>query len=152
MNPIASRLTHDHQELDVLLRRLAEDAAAPVPGALQATWSQVENKLIRHMEAEERFLLPLLEASDPDEVARVRREHIQLRDLLSELGVAIELHTVRAPNILQLVEFLDAHAQHENEALYRLAGDKASSAIEHRIAQLLKQGAAAVSKVSARIL
>jgi len=152
MNPISARLTKDHQELDGLLRRLAEDAAAPLPGALEKTWCLFEARLIRHMEAEERFLLPLLEASDPDEVARIRREHFQIRDALTELGVAVELHTVREPEVQRLIELLDAHAAHENEALYRLAGDKASSTIDHGVAQMLKQGAAAVlSSVSERV-
>ncbi len=144
MNPIAARLSKDHQELDTLLRRLGEDAAAPVAGALEATWGVFEAKLIRHMEAEERFLLPLIEASDAAEVARIRREHVQIRDALTELGVAVELHTVREPDITRLVQLLEAHAEHENGALYRLAGDKASTAIEHGIAQLLKQGASAL--------
>lgn len=147
MNSIAAKLTKDHRELDAILRCLAQDAQAPVPGTLQATWSMFETKLIRHMQAEEYYLLPLLEASDPAEVARIRLEHAQIRDSLTELGLAVELHTVREANILELVELLEAHAKHENGALYRLAGDKASSAVEHGIGQLLKHGAAAVAAV-----
>jgi hypothetical protein len=102
------------------------------------------------MSAEEQFLLPLLEASDPAEVARIRAEHLRIRDSLTELGLAVELHTVREPRITELVRLLEAHAEHENTALYRLAGDKASSAVEHGLAQLLKHGvslaASAVSK------
>lgn len=132
----------DHDELDILLRCLAQDALAPVPGTLQATWAKFETKLIRHMEAEERFLLPLLEASDPAEVARIRLEHARIRDALSELGVAVELHTVREASITELIELLQDHAQHEDVALYRLAGEKASAAVEHGISQLLKHGGA----------
>ncbi|HVY32258.1 MAG TPA: hemerythrin domain-containing protein [Polyangiaceae bacterium] len=149
MNSIAAKLTNDHVELDALLRRLAQDAQAPVPGALQATWSELESKLIRHMQAEEQFLLPLLEASDAAEVARIRLEHAHIRDALTELGLAVELHTVREANILELIELLEAHAKHENGALYRLAGDKASAAVEHRIGQLLKHGVAVATSVLA---
>lgn len=138
MNSVAARLSKDHQELAALLRCLAQDARAPVSGALQATWSLFETQLIRHMNAEEQYLLPLLEGSDADEVARIRAEHLRIRDLLTELGVAVELHTVREPDIAQLIELLEAHAKHENGALYRLAGDKASVAVEHGIAQVLK--------------
>lgn len=142
MNSIASRLTQDHQELDALLRRLAEDAEAPERGVLEETWSSFESKLIRHMEAEERFLLPLLEVTDAAEVARIRLEHARVRDSLTELGVAVELHTVRAVDVNELVGLLAAHAKHENTALYRLAGEKASRAVEHGVAQLLKHGVA----------
>lgn len=142
MNPVAVKFTKDHDELAALLRCLAQDAKAPVPGALQATWSSFEGKLSRHMDAEEQFLLPLLEASEPAEVARIRRDHARIRNLLTELGVAVELHTVREPNITELVQLLADHAEHENGALYRLAGEKASSAVEHGIARLLRQEAA----------
>lgn len=135
MNSIAAKLTKDHQEIDALLRCLAEDAQAPVPGTLLTTWSTFETKLIRHMQAEEQFLLPLLEASDPAEVARIRQEHARIRDSLTELGLAVELHTVREASILELIELLEAHAKHENGALYRLAGDKASAAVEHGLGQ-----------------
>lgn len=145
MNSVAARLTKDHAELQGLLERLAQDATAPLAGELEATWAVFERRLIRHMEAEERFLLPLLEASDPDEVARIRVEHARIRDSLTELGVAIELHTIRAPHIDELIALLEAHAKHENVALYRLAGEKASTAVEHGIAERLKSAISAVT-------
>ncbi len=138
MNSVAAKFTKDHQELEALLRCLEQDAVAPVPSALQATWTTFESRLTRHMDAEEQFLLPLIEASDPGEVARIRTEHTRIRELLTELGVAIELHTIRARNIERLIEVLEAHAKHENGALYRLAGEKASAAVEYGIARLLK--------------
>lgn len=147
MNSVAARLTQDHQDLDALLRCLSQDAKAPVPGALQATWSMFETKLIRHMQAEEQFLLPLLEASDPEEVTRIRLEHVRIRDSLTELGLAVELHTVREAQITELVELLHAHAKHENGILYRLAGEKASAAVHHGISQLLKHGVAVAAAV-----
>jgi len=147
MNSIAAKLTKDHEELDALLRCLAQDAQAPVPGTLQTTWSQFETQLTRHMQAEEQFLLPLLEASDAREVTRIRAEHSRIRDLLAELGLAVELHTIREANILELVALLEAHAKHENSVLYRMAGDKASAAVEHRMGQLLKHGVAFASAV-----
>jgi hemerythrin-like domain-containing protein len=147
MNPIATKLTKDHEELHTLLQCLAEDARAPEAGALRATWSTFETKLIRHMQAEEQLLLPLLEASDAEEVARIRREHTRIRDSLTELGIAIELHTVREASILDLIDLLEDHAKHEDAALYRLAGDKASAAVEHRLTQFLKQGVAVATSV-----
>jgi len=142
MNPVASRLTKDHEEIDALLRRLTQDAGAPLAGALETTWEEFETKLLRHMDTEEQFLLPLIDASDQAEVARIRCEHAIIRNRLTELGVAIELHSIREPSITELGALLQAHAKHENAALYRLAGDKASSAVEHSIAELLKHGVA----------
>lgn len=147
MNPVATRLTKDHAELDALLERLEQDAEAPVPGALAATWEVFETKLLRHMEAEERYLLPLLEATDHPEVMRIRREHAAIRNRLAEIGLAIELHVARETSIAQLVKLLREHAKHEDSILYRLAGDKASSVVEHDIAELLKHGAKVVRSV-----
>jgi len=144
MNSVAAKLTKDHQELEALLRCLAEDTQAPVPGTLQKTWSTFETKLIRHMNVEERLLLPLLEASEPAEVARIRQEHARIRDLVTELGLAVELHTVREANIAELIGLLRAHAGHEDGALYRLAGDKASAAVDDGVAQLLEHHVAEV--------
>lgn len=138
MNQLAARLAQDHRELDAILRCLAQDAEAPCAGVLESTWDGFERRLIRHMQAEEQFLLPLVEASNPVEVARTLQEHAQIRDLIAELGVAIELHTVRASDIYRLIDLLRAHAKHEDEALYQLAGDKASGAVEHGILAFLK--------------
>ena len=142
MTSVAVQLTKDHEELQALLHCLAQDAKAPLPGALQATWVSFETQLLRHMDAEERLLLPLLAASDAAEVARIRAEHARIRDLLNELGVAVELHTVREANISELIALLEAHAKHENAQLYRLASAQASEALEGRVARLLERGVA----------
>jgi hemerythrin-like domain-containing protein len=147
MNSIAARLTQDHEQLEALMRRLAEDAEAPVSAVLANTWTTLETKLVRHMEAEERFLLPLIEASNPHEVKRIQLEHARIRDLLSELGLAVELHTIRRPHVDELLETLRAHAKHEDEALYCLAGEKASRAVEHSIAEFLRHPLAVAKAV-----
>ena len=138
MNPIRAKLARDHEELDTLLKCLAEDVESPGKGELAATWAVFESRLIRHLEAEERFLLPLVEASNPGEVARTRAEHAVIRNAVAELGVAIELHSARKPNITELIEFLRQHAKHEDEALYQLAGEMASVSVEHSILETLK--------------
>lgn len=139
MNQIRDRLTKDHEDLEALLRCLADDVEAPCAGSLAETWSTFERQLIRHLEAEERFLLPLIEASNPVEAERTRAEHVHIRDSIAELGVAIELHAARKPHIEELIQFLRAHAQHEDEALYQLAGEQASSAVERGVLASIKR-------------
>jgi hemerythrin-like domain-containing protein len=138
MNQARAKLAKDHEELDALLRCLAEDADAPSASDLEATWAAFEGRLIGHLDAEERFLLPLIEASNPEEVNRIRADHARIRASVAQLGLAIELHTIRKPRIIELIDFLRAHAKHEDEALYQLAGDKASAAVEHSIVESLK--------------
>jgi hypothetical protein len=138
MNHIGQQMANDHRELEALLKRLADDALAPECGALQCTWSELESRLLAHMAAEEHYLLPLIEASHPAEVARTFLEHKQIRHQVSELGLAIELHTARNPAIEELIRTLQAHAQYEDQTLYTLAGDKASMTLQHRISAMLK--------------
>jgi hypothetical protein len=139
MNDIKARLTQDHEELDALLRCLAEDAAAPECGApLHATWCQFESRLLCHMDAEERYLLPLVEASHLAETARTRLEHVRIRRMVYELGVAIELHTARQPAIDALIKLLHEHAQREELILYELAGDRASTVVHEGIVGMLR--------------
>lgn len=138
MNVLGQRLLRDHQALHAALKQLAEDAEAPQVGQLVRTWASFEKQLYAHLEAEEQLLLPLLEASHPAEVARTRRQHEEIRKLVTELGVAVELHTVRRDDILRLVALLERHAEQENVGLYGLAGERASVAVEHRLAALIK--------------
>lgn len=139
MNQIRAKLAKDHEELETLLKRLAEDIESPSKAELAATWAIFESRLIRHLEAEERFLLPLLEVSHPDEVKRTRSDHMHIRDSIAELGVAIELHAARQPDIAELIRFLREHAAHEDTALYQLAGDRAPADVAHGILDVLKQ-------------
>jgi hypothetical protein len=138
MTQLQTRLAKDHAEIHALLECLAQDVDAPPCGALAATWAELEARLLRHMDTEELYLLPLLEASHPAEVEHTRADHARIRELVAELGVAIELHTVRKPAVMQLVELLQRHAAHEDAALYDLAGARASVSIERRVFAALK--------------
>jgi hemerythrin len=138
MNSVGKRLSQDHQQLAALLEALSQAAEACDREALVATWAELEPRLICHMEAEERYLLPLVEADYPAEVSRTLLEHAQIRDRIAELGLAVELHAVRAGDIRALIEVLQAHSKHEDEALYTIAGDKVSVAVEHSVLSTLK--------------
>lgn len=138
MNQVRVILSHDHQALDALLTQLAEEAQDSDRHALRKTWCDFEKRLLAHIDAEERYLLPLLEAQSPVQVAHARDEHARIRDLVAELGLAIELHAAREPAVRRLVELLRAHAQHEDSTLYQLAADKATLSVEHGISSALK--------------
>jgi len=145
---VRTKLVHDHETLDALLVQLSEEAEDSDRPALQATWNDFETRLVAHLNAEERYLLPLIEADNPREVAQTRREHGEIRDLIAELGLAIELHTARKPDICRLVDLLRAHAKHEEAALYTLAGDRASSTVEHSISATLKDAVRSVLHIT----
>jgi hypothetical protein len=141
MTDLRVQLTKDHEELEALLRCLSEDTAAPECGALQTTWCQFETRLLAHMDTEERYLLPLLETSNAVETARIRADHARIRQLVSELGVSIELHTARKPGITQLISLLRTHAEYEDRVLYDLASQQAPAHIRDKISAALEAAA-----------
>lgn len=141
MTDLRIQMTKDHEQLEGLLRCLSEDAAAPECGALQTTWCQFETRLLAHMDLEERYLLPALETSNAAESERIRAEHARIRELVSELGVAIELHTARQPAITQLISLLRRHSEQEDRVLYRLADRQTPAHIQDKIAAALKAAA-----------
>lgn len=132
----------DHQELNGLLQRLADDSAAPEVGQLDQTWTIFERRLLTHLDAEEQLLLPLLEASHPAVVEHTRVEHEKIRARLAELGVSVELHTARRSDVLELIRLLEAHSAEEDHGLYDLVGERASVAVEHRLGALIKSALA----------
>jgi hemerythrin-like domain-containing protein len=151
MNDVRLQLIKDHEELEQLLRRLSEGSAAPEAEALLPTWCQFETRLLAHMDAEERHLLPLMETSHPLQTARARTEHARIRRLVSELGVAIELHTARRPAITELIAVLREHAEHEDQLVYQLASQRAPAAVRDRISAALKISARLALVVAARV-
>jgi len=133
MSKLRDRLVRDHEQLHAILNRLAEDVEAPSSAPLRGTWDKFERRLLAHMKAEEELLLPLLEASHPGEVLKTRDEHEVIRKRVAELGVMIELHCVRKAAIVELIELLERHAAREDRGLYQIAGERASTAVEHSI-------------------
>lgn len=135
MSRLRDRLVRDHEQLHVLLKRLAEDVEAPSSAPLRGTWDKFERRLLAHMSAEEQLLLPLLEASHPDEVRKTRDEHDAIRKRVAELGVMLELHCARKSVILELIDALERHAAREDRGLYAIASERASTAVEHSVSR-----------------
>lgn len=119
---IGGQLTKDHAEIDKLLECLAEDAEAPECGPLQSTWSRLERRLLQHLNTEQRHLLPFLEARDPTATIETRREHARMRELVSALGVAIDLHAARKATISELRELFHSHAEREERTYEHIQG------------------------------
>lgn len=119
MNDIKQRLSADHDELERQLRELARaidtnDAASD----LHQCWQHFEASLLEHLGAEERTIFPVVAAAHRPEMEELRVEHQVIRKSLAELGLALELHTLRKPAVDELISFLSQHAARENSTLY----------------------------------
>jgi hemerythrin-like domain-containing protein len=127
METITKRLRRDHDELE----RIFEEVRNAVEGADAATisevWTEFERRLERHLDAEERLLLPRLRRHHPSEVRRIEKEHATIRSLVAELGIQADLRTLRKDVADVLVTALERHAAFEERGLYRWADQELSA-------------------------
>jgi len=115
---IKARLLSDHRALEELLAQLTGAIEGANPPALCEQWSQFEQRLRDHLDTEERWLFPLVASAHRNEVEELRAEHQHIRRALSELGLAVELHTLRKASVDELIVYLQQHALREDHSLY----------------------------------
>jgi hypothetical protein len=108
----------DHVELSRALSDLAELARGGEAAAVRAAFVVVEAELRRHLAFEEEQLLPRFAEGYPAEAALLREEHQRIRRRLDELGIALELHSLRADMVDELTAQLRDHAQREERLFY----------------------------------
>jgi hemerythrin-like domain-containing protein len=119
MNDLKRRLTDDHSELARQLQALARSVDANDPTCdLNQCLARFEGSLRDHLDTEERCIFPEVASAHRAEVEELRAEHRHIRNALTELGLAVELHTLRKASVDQLIAFLDRHAARENDSLY----------------------------------
>jgi len=132
-------MLQSHEYLHVLCVRLLAAMEANASDDVRAFWSELDHGLLSHMEAEERHVLPVFVHVDADEARAILREHGLLRELLLELGVAVDLHQLRYGRGVELVGLLLRHAEREEQLLYRWADEH----LGPDIVQAVKQRTAA---------
>jgi len=113
------RLLDDHRALEALLSNLESALECASTAELCEQWTRFELNLRDHLDTEERCLFPLVAASNRSEVEALRAEHQCIRKALSELGVALDLHTLRKASVDEFIVYLQRHALREENTLYR---------------------------------
>lgn len=141
MDPIRAQLAADHRVLDDLFCRLLRDVTVLAPRDLQTVWCELEHRLLSHMDVEEQFLWPPLEASHRAGVDRAREEHACIRGLVCALGAAVELHSAREHDVKDLIRLLHLHAEREDALLYRFVCERSSALVQYRVATTLRSAA-----------
>ena len=113
-------MVRSHRELDALYTRVLNAMETDAPD-LCALWTELDHRLSAHMEAEERFVLPVFARVDRIEALALIREHGDIRALMLELGIAVDLHELRFEKTRDLVTVLRSHSGREDNLLYRWA-------------------------------
>jgi hypothetical protein len=136
-------LLENHRHIEALLERLIAATRADDREAAHARWAQVERAVLTHLDVEEMFVFPSLRRGHGPEVDRLRGEHDAIRCQLGEIGLALELHTVRCEEIEGFCAALRKHAERE-ESLAYLQAVELPGGIAHAIAERIKRVASAV--------
>ena len=123
MSPPALRdwFVADHLRLESLLEQALREAESNEHGLSHVLWSAFTEKLVSHIEAEERFLIPQLDESAARLARALHEEHRYLRSRSLGLTEAVQSGTVRPDEIHAFADELRAHASHEDRMLYAWA-------------------------------
>ncbi len=140
-------LLDDHTRLADLLTRLLAAFEANDREDVMTLWNQLDTGLQAHMDAEEKYLLPVLQRTEPERAKELLAEHADIRSRLLELGMRVDLHTIRLEAGKELIDRLLDHASKEDEILYAFADKNVDR--ETRASVLRAIGAAAVKSTAA---
>ena len=122
-------MMRSHEQLRAEVTRLLSAMQADARADVITLWNELEHKVLDHMEAEERFVLPAFAHVDRGEAVALLREHGLIRENLLELGIAVDLHCIRYERSQELFDLLLGHAEREERLLYRWADDRLSPSI-----------------------
>jgi len=111
-------LPDHHRRLEGKCRELLAWAYTDDARALAGAWRELEAELSDHIAAEEEVILPGYAAHAPADAKQILDDHARIRELLTPVGVEIELHEARAARLRRLSEALDAHAMFEDATMY----------------------------------
>ncbi|MEO8796348.1 MAG: hemerythrin domain-containing protein [Polyangiaceae bacterium] len=125
----------DHRRLEHLFDRLVCAMEADAREDIEALWGELEQRLLGHMEIEDKFLLPGLATMQPETAADLRKDHLRFRTRLMELDEAVDLHLARLDVVRSFLDELRTHARREDELLYSWAEQHLS---EERKAGLIR--------------
>ena len=126
---IRERMVKDHERLDALFRDVLGRLALDDRDETRAAWNDFEQGLVRHLDAEEKLVLPAFALVFPDEAKRIVADHDHFRARLLELGVAVDLHTIRVDVATDFIHELREHAAREDALLYRWADQNLEEAV-----------------------
>jgi len=115
---IHAMLSEDHQHLDRLFEATVARFHEGQHVTLRGDWQRFERELSSHMDLEEQEILPSFSRAHQAEAQAIRDEHARIRAGLTEMGIDLDLHCLRAERVEAFIGLLRAHAQREEAVLY----------------------------------
>jgi hemerythrin superfamily protein len=115
---IQTMLSDDHRHMEGLFQDVVAACKRGEPAELRGQWSRFERELSSHLDLEEHEILPAFARAHQAEAQGIRDEHAAIRTALTELGVDLDLHCLRADRVEAFIQLLRAHARREEGVLY----------------------------------
>ncbi|HXJ19066.1 MAG TPA: YceI family protein [Polyangia bacterium] len=134
---IQTILRNDHQRIRGLLEEIVALASEQDPHDFRETWKTFELDLLTHMHAEEVHVFRAFRHAEPAETKRLMDEHERIRDHLTEVAIALDLHSLRADQVSALAEEVRAHAAREDAVVYPWAARELGKVVQAQIIQAL---------------
>lgn len=136
---LRERMAEEHRRIQALFERLIEFVSDGDWAGANEFYNDFEQSLLSHLDDEEAHILPRFQRDDPFEAAAVLEEHGRIRECLSDLGVQLEIHSVKEDHVQRLFDLHRGHAAREERVLYRWADralpEEAARSILERISQ-----------------
>jgi hypothetical protein len=107
-----------HTDLDAQLEQLIYEARRGDWPIISQCFSRLANDLSSHMADEEKCMIAEFARSHPTEARAILDEHVEIRKLLDNVGVGIDLHLFRFETAENLAERLRKHSRREDALLY----------------------------------
>ncbi|MDB4943245.1 MAG: hypothetical protein JWP97_2779 [Labilithrix sp.] len=115
----AKTLRTDHDALVTLTSSVLSRVITGSQEGIADAIGDLQARVLAHLDAEEREVLPGYAEYSPQASSEIMREHATMRSALAELDVAVDLHLVRADALASFLATLRAHAAREDTGLYR---------------------------------
>ena len=128
--------------MDALMARVLEAFADNDRELVATLWHEFDAGILAHLEAEEKFMIPILLRVCERDARILIQEHKHIRTQLVELGIGVDLHLVRLESARSFISELHAHSLHEDTLLYRRAdaelGDEERQSVFAALAENLR--------------
>jgi hemerythrin superfamily protein len=118
LSSLESMLAGDHDRLDHLFQGILTRIQGGDFQLLEREWLTFQRALLEHLDAEEKYLIPALAQDRPAEARVLLDDHGQIRALLTELGIDLDLHCLRGDCVEAFVAALRGHATREENIFY----------------------------------
>ncbi len=130
--PSAHPLRGHHTRLIGLFQSLVAEAKKDDRSKLREMWTAFEGALLAHINAEESELLPLYAKAHPPAAAALFEDHRFFRRALTDFGVDLDLHLMRADLVESFIRRLRDHAMSEDGGLYAWAAQAVPVEVQDR--------------------